>query len=132
MPGRMNVAAAGKVYPEATFVVDPTRVAAFRAVFGEREGVPPTFVTAAEFQVIPTIVDDPELALDFSRVLHGNQEYSFARPLREGESLTIRPRIESIRELGGNAFLVIATDLVDDAGEVVCSARATMIERVAG
>lgn len=125
----MNVAAAGKVYPEATFVVDPARVAAFRAVFGESEGVPPTFVTAAEFEVIPTIVDDPELALDFSRVLHGNQEYSFARTLREGETLTIRPRIESIRQLSGNAFLVIATDLVDDGGEVVCAARATMIER---
>jgi acyl dehydratase len=96
MPGRMNAAAAGKTYPETTFVVDP------------------------------------ELALDFTRVLHGNQEYSFTRPLRVGETLTIRPRIESIRELGGNAFLVIATDLVDDAGEVVCAARATMIERVAG
>jgi acyl dehydratase len=131
MPGRMNTAAAGKVYPEATFVVDPARVATFRAVFGETEGVPPTFVTAAEFEVIPTIVDDPELALDFSRVLHGNQEYSFARPLREGETLSIRPRIESIRELGRNAFLVIATDLVDGAGDVVCAARATMIERAA-
>jgi acyl-CoA thioesterase FadM len=132
MPGRMNAAAAGKTYPETTFVVDPAHVDAFRAVFGDSEGVPPTFATAAEFEVIPTIVDDPELALDFTRVLHGNQEYSFTRPLRVGETLTIRPRIESIRELGGNAFLVIATDLVDDAGEVVCAARATMIERVAG
>lgn len=128
----MNTSAAGKVYPESTFVVDPARVAAFRAVFGDGEGIPPTFVTAAEFEVIPTIAADPELALDFARVLHGNQEYSFVRPLREGETLTIRPRIESIRELGGNAFLVIATDLVDDAGEVVCAARATMIERAAG
>ena len=127
----MNVAAAGKVYPEAKFVVDPALVSAFRAVFDEREGVPPTFVTAAEFEVIPTIVDDPELALDFTRVLHGNQEYSFARPLREGETLTIRPRIESIREFGGSGFLVIATDLVDEGGEVVCAARATMIERAA-
>ena len=128
----MNAAAAGKTYPEATFVVDPPHVEAFRALFGDGEGVPPTFATAAEFQVIPMIVDDPELALDFIRVLHGDQEYSFARPLRVGETLTIRPRIESIRELGGNAFLVIASDLVDDAGEVVCAARATMIERAPG
>jgi N-terminal half of MaoC dehydratase len=132
MPGRMNVAAAGKVYPEVSFVVDPARVTAFRTVFAERQGVPPTFVTAAEFEVIPTIVDDPELALDFTRVLHGNQEYSFSRSLREGETLTVRPRIESIREFGGNAFLVIATDLVDEGGEVVCAARATMIERAPG
>jgi acyl dehydratase len=125
----MNAAVVGKTYPETTFTVDPDRVEAFRAVFDADEGVPPTFVTAAEFEVIPRIVDDPELDLDFTRVLHGNQEYAFRRPLRVGETLTVRSGIESIRELGGNGFLVIATALVDAGGEVVCTARATMIER---
>ena len=125
----MNAAVVGKKYPEATFTVDPDRVEAFRTVFDAAEGIPPTFVTAAEFEVIPRIVEDPELDLDFTRVLHGNQEYAYRRPLRPGETLIVRPRIESIRELGGNGFLVIATELVDDAGEVVCTARATMIER---
>jgi acyl dehydratase len=125
----MNAAVVGKTYPETTFTVDPDRVEAFGAVFDADEGVPPTFVTAAEFEVIPRIVDDPELDLDFTRVLHGNQEYAFRRPLRVGETLTVRSGIESIRELGGNGFLVIATALVDAGGEVVCTARATMIER---
>src|ERR687891_2347385 len=125
----MDAAAAGKVYPDAPFTVDPERVAAFRTVFGEVGGVPATFVTAAEFTVIPNVVADPEVGVDFSRVLHGNQEYEFRRPLREGETLTVRSRIDSIRVMGGNAFLVIATELRDPGGEVVCSARSTMIER---
>ena len=44
---------------------------------------------------------DPELALDFSRVVHGSQSYEYVRPLREGETLTVRSRIESVRERAG-------------------------------
>jgi acyl dehydratase len=125
----MNTAAAGKIYPDVPFTVDPERVRAFRALFHEPSGVPATFATAAEFTVIPDVVADPELDLDFSRVLHGSQEYQFLRPLEEGETLTIRSRIASIREMGGNGFLVLATDLVEPGGEVVCTARSTLIER---
>ena len=127
----MNPAAAGKVYPATTFTVDPQRVAAFRQIFEESEGVPVTFVTSAEFAVMPQIVADPELAVDFSRVLHGNQEYEFRRPLQEGETLEVRCRLGSIRVLGGNAFLVLVTELVEPGGDVVCTARSTLIERAA-
>ena len=125
----MNASAAGKVYPEIPFIVESERVRAFRAVFDEPSGVPATFATAAEFTIIPTVVADPELGLDFSRVLHGNQEYAFRRPLEEGERLVIRSRIESIREMGGNGFMVLVTELAEPGGEVVCVARSTMIER---
>jgi acetyl esterase/lipase len=128
----MNPAAAGKNYPEGSVTVDPARVAAFRSVVGEHHGVPPTFVTVAEFSMIPQIVADPDLDLDFSRVLHGNQEYAFSRPLEEGETLRIRCRLDSIRVLGANAFLVIVTELVGANGEIACTARSTMIERMRG
>ncbi len=125
----MNASVSGKTYPDAAFTVDPSRVEAFRSVFDERSGVPVTFVTAAEFAVFPEVVGDPELGLDLSRVLHGSQEYAFQRALRIGETLTVRTRIDSIRELGGNGFLTIATDLIGADGETVCTARSTMIER---
>ena len=125
----MNRSVAGKVYPEQRFVVDPDRVAAFRAVFEEPSGIPATFATAAEFAVMPEIVGDPELGLDFARVVHGSEEYSYRRPLQEGEHLTVRARIDAIRELGGNSFLTIVTELVGSDGEVACTAKATMIER---
>ena len=80
----MDPAVEGTEYPDVRFVVDPVRVAAFRAVFGWEGGVPPTFVTAAEFTVLPQILGDPNLGVDFSRVVHGSQEYRFERSLREG------------------------------------------------
>jgi hypothetical protein len=125
----MNAEAVGKVYPEVAFTVDPGRVAAFRDVFAQREGVPTTFVTAAEFTVIPGIMADPELGVDFTRVLHGSQEYEFRRPLREGETLSIRSKIESIRSLGGNWLLTLLTELIEPDGGVACTARSTLIER---
>lgn len=119
----------GKWYPDTPFVVEPERVAAFREVFGQSEGMPPTFIAAAEFAVMPTVIDDPELALDFPRVLHGAQEYELIRPAREGETLTVRAHLDSIKERGGTFFLVIAMDVFDAAGEAVARTRSTMIER---
>ena len=125
----VNPEAAGTTYPDVEFVVEPARVAAFREVFGQPSGVPPTFLTAAEFAVFPRVIADPALGLDFSRVLHGGQEYEVLRPLREGETLTIRMRIDSIRVRAGRGFLVIAMELFDEAGEPVARTRSTMIER---
>jgi hypothetical protein len=127
-PPPMNPAAEGTTYPDVAFVVEPARVAAFRAVFGLGEGVPPTFVTAAEFAVLPEILADPRLDVDFARVIHGGQSYAFERPLREGETLTVRVRIGSIRRKGGNDFLTIETELHGDDG-LVCTARSQMVER---
>jgi acyl dehydratase len=125
----MNPAAEGTVYPEVSFVVDPERVAAFRAVFGQSDGVPPTFVTAAEFAVFPQVLGDPNLGLDFTRVVHGSQDYAYERPLREGETVAVRARIDSIRAKGGNGFLTIVMELFDADGALVCTARSQMVER---
>jgi acyl dehydratase len=125
----MNPAAEGARYPDVTFVVDPERVAAFRDVFGQSDGVPPTFVTAAEFAVFPTVIGDPALDLDFTRVLHGAQEYVYERPLRVGETLTVQARIESIKQKGANGFLTVVMELRDADGALVCTSRSQMIER---
>jgi hypothetical protein len=125
----MNAAAEGSTYPPVFVTVDPERVAAFRALFGIEGGVPPTFATAAEFAALPQVLGDPALGLDFTRVVHGSQVYSYARPLREGESLEARARIESIRHRGGAGFLTVVIDLVDADGETVCVARSHLLER---
>jgi hypothetical protein len=125
----MNPAAQGTTFPEVSFTVDPQRVAAFRQAVGQPEGVPPTFATVAEFTVFPEVIGDPRLALDLSRVVHGSQEYVYARPFVEGETLNVRARIDSIRERAGAGFLTIVTEMRDTDGTVVCTARSVMVER---
>jgi acyl dehydratase len=126
----MNVALEGKVYPDAAFTVEPERVNVFRAAIGEQSDiVPPTFATVAEFTVMPVIMADAELGLDFTRVVHAEQEYEWHRRFRLGEVLTARSRIASIRQKAGNGFLTIETEVLDRDGGLVVLARANLIER---
>lgn len=126
----MNAAAEGKVYPAVTFEVASEHIARFAEVVGQvPPGVPPTFLTAAEFAVFPEVIADPELGLDFTRVVHGEQEYVLHRAPEPGETLTGRSRIASIRERGGHGFLTVEMQLRDAADLPVATARATMIER---
>jgi acyl dehydratase len=126
---RVNAAAEGKTYDQVAFEITEERVRAFQELFGGPPGVPPTILTAAEFTVFPQVIGDPELGLDFARVVHGTQEYVFHRPLRIGETLQVQPRIASIRHKGGNGFVVIETQMRGVDGAAAAVARSTMIER---
>ena len=125
----MNADTEGKVYPAVEVEVEPQRLADFRAVFAQTSGVPPTFVTTIEFLAFAQVAADPDLALDFSRVVHGAQEFDHRRPVREGETVTAAIRVDSVRGIGTNAFLVVITDIVDEDGSLVCVAKSTMVER---
>lgn len=130
----MNDAAVGKSYPPIPLVVDPDRVGRFAEVIDADgvPGVPPTFVTAWEFAIFPEIVDDPDLGLDFSRVLHGEQRYEWRRPLALGETLTVTAHVAQIRQRGPLGFCTIASLLRDAEGELVALGRCTFVERGAG
>jgi N-terminal half of MaoC dehydratase len=129
----VNTAIEGKVYPEARFEVEAEHVADFAAsIWQSVSGVPPTFLTVAEFGVFGPIMDDPELDLDFPRVVHSDQEYVWHRPLVVGETLIVGSRIASIRERGGHGFLTIEVSLSSEDGEPVATTLATLLERGSG
>ena len=128
----MNPSLEGKAYPAVPFEVEADAVRRFAAAVGDdRPGVPPTFVTVVEIAAAwGPVVGDPDLAIDFSRVVHAEQAYEFVRPLRVGDRLRAAATIESIRVKGAHGFLTIRTDLLDAAtGERVATARSTLLER---
>jgi hypothetical protein len=126
---RVNPAAEGTTYGPVSFEITEERVRAFLELFGGPPGVPPTILTAAEFSLLPQIIGDPELDLDFRRVVHGSQMYEYRRPLQVGESLTVEARIASIRQKGDNGFLTVEMTMRGADGAVSAIARSTMIER---
>lgn len=130
----MNPALEGKSYPPVRFVVEANHVRRFAAAIGEdAASVPPTFVTVPEILAgLARAVADPELGLNFSRVVHGGQEYEWRRPLRIGETLEVGSTIEDIRTKGGHWFLTLRTEMRDGAGGLVVVARSTLIERSEG
>jgi hypothetical protein len=75
----MNTALEGKIYEPVTLEIDAGFVARFASAVGDDgSSVPPTIVTAPEIVAgLDHLVADEDLGLDFSRVVHGDQEYEW-------------------------------------------------------
>lgn len=129
----MKRALAGKTYPPVDVSLDAERVAAFAKAIGHPgDDVPPTFVTAPELAAgLANVLSDRELGLDLSRVLHGEQEYEWGRPLVVGETITAEATIEDVRSKGGLRFLRLRTDVRDESGRTVAVGRSTLVVREA-
>lgn len=127
----MNPAIAGKTYPPVEFLLDAERIRAFATAIGHPTGdVPPTIVTVPEIAAgLANVLADPELGLDLSRVLHGEQEYEWSHPLIVGERVVAEATIEEIRSKAGLDILRLRTDLRDEAGRTVVVGRSTLIVR---
>jgi acyl dehydratase len=142
----LNQSLKGKTYQEIELEVDRDRVTQFALAVGEddprfleaeaarAEGFPdqvafPTFPTVVGILASAQIVVDPELGMDYSRVVHGEQSFEWRRPIVVGDSLRATPRIADVYAKGPNEFLVIEAEVRDADGEVVCVARSTLLSR---
>ena len=41
-------------------------------------------------------MEDPELGIDYSRVVHGEQRFAHTRPVRAGDALTVIVTLEKV------------------------------------
>jgi len=92
---------------------------------------PPTFAFAITFKAAGVVIRDPELGLDYSRVVHGDQKFAYTRPVRAGDRLTVTSTIEGIKSMVGNDFLDIRGDVHDASGEHVVTAWTKLVARAA-
>jgi acyl dehydratase len=90
---------------------------------------PPTFAMVISMHSNAQVEADPDLGLDFSMVVHGDQSFSYSRPLHAGDLVTATTTVESIKALGGTSMLVTSTDISTLEGEHVCTAKCTIVER---
>jgi acyl dehydratase len=92
---------------------------------------PPTFAFAITYKAAAVVVRDPELGLDYSRVVHGDQRFSYTRPVRAGDRLTVTSVIESVKSLAGNDIIDIRGEVHDEAGEHVVTTWMKLVARAA-
>ena len=90
---------------------------------------PPTFLIKMTFSLDPSVFIDPELGLNLSMVVHGEQEFRFERPVKVGDRLTGTPKITSIATKGRNEFMVIDAEVKTADGELVCTMGNTIVSR---
>ena len=90
---------------------------------------PPTFAIVVNAANAARVTHDPGLGVNYAMVVHGEQSFSHARPIRAGDVLVAQTTIESIRALGSMTTLTSVTDIRTTDGEHVCTARSTLVER---
>ncbi|PRX43899.1 acyl dehydratase [Prauserella shujinwangii] len=90
---------------------------------------PPTFLTIINLAAINAIVADPELGLDYSRMVHGDQSFTHHRPVHAGDRLRLTTHIDEIFARAGNDFLTVRADIATEDGEPVCTTRAQLVVR---
>ena len=91
---------------------------------------PPTFpILLALGDAGRVVIEDPELGLDYSRVVHGDQRFVYTRPIVAGDMLVTTPRIAAIRTMAGNDMLTWDAVITSIDGEDVCVASSMLVAR---
>jgi acyl dehydratase len=106
-----------------------TDVAAARALGYADIVAPPTFGIVLSMRASEAVIFDPDLGLDYSRVVHGEQRFSFTRPIVAGDELLVTTTIESIRSMGGNDLIMTRGDVSTPTGEAVLTTHSLLVAR---
>lgn len=93
---------------------------------------PPTFPFVLTFKASRRLIDDPELGIDYTRVVHGEQRFAYDRPIHAGDTLTVTVTLESVRSAGGHDMLTSRSDVETVDGEHVATAWSTLVVRGEG
>jgi acyl dehydratase len=75
------------------------------------------------------VTHDPDLGVNYAMVVHGEQSFTHHRPLHAGDVVVAQSTIEDIRQIGSMTTLTTVTEIRTTAGEHVCTARSTLVER---
>jgi acyl dehydratase len=90
---------------------------------------PPTFPIVVTMAANRSAVADPGLGLNYAMVVHGEQRFTYSRPLRAGDVVTAQSTISDIREVGSLTMLTTETEIKTLDGELVCTGYGTLVER---
>ena len=143
----LNPEFVGRVYPAGpSYLVGREKVREFAAAIGDERPLfhdpaaaaalgyadvvaPPTFAVILSMQASGAVIDDPELGLDYTRVVHGEQRFEYARPIVAGDELVVTVTIEAIRTMAGNDMITTRGDVATVAGEHVVTTTSLLVSR---
>jgi hypothetical protein len=77
---------------------------------------------------LQVILTDPEVGINWERVVHGDQKFQIHRPIVAGDVLSCDATIESYRVVAGNEFIGVKSDMRNGT-ELVCTNWITIVVR---
>jgi acyl dehydratase len=146
----LNPSYVGRTYPPPTsYLVGREKIREFATAIGATDPAyhdpaaaralgyadviaPPTFPVIPAVRARDPIIDDPELGLDYSRVVHGDQRFVYQRPVVAGDELLATTVIEEIMNRGGHDFFTTRTEIASVTGEPVVTVWCKLVIRGEG
>lgn len=143
----LNRATVGKEYDAGpAFDVSRQKIREFAAAIGDESPLyadvelargagypdvpaPPTFGSVISLEMGQGPRRDPEVGLDYGRVVHGEQRIEQSRPICAGETISGAVSIRDIREAGANEVIEILCVLSNQDGEEICRVTSVLISR---
>ena len=104
-------------------------VAAARAAGYSDLVAPPTFPVVLQEFTLQQLLSEPDAGIDFSRVVHGDQRFTYSRPVVAGDELTATLTVASVKTLGPHAMVTAESVMVDAGGAHVVTATSTLVVR---
>jgi acyl dehydratase len=104
--------------------VETARAAGFADVVA-----PPMFASVYAGRAVFPLVLDPEVGIDFSRMVHGGQEFTWHRPVVAGDEITTEAEFTGKAKKGELNVFTFTSRSVNQDGALVCEGTWTNIVR---
>ena len=127
----INPDSVGRTFTGADLVtVTQSEIDNFAAVIGENDTsvAPPTFSIRISLSQYENILTQPEIGVDWTRLVHGDQKFEIFRPIIAGDVLRCSATIETLRVAAGNEIISVRSDLHNES-ELVVSSWSTLVVR---
>ena len=90
---------------------------------------PPMFAAVYCGPAVGPAILDPEVGIDFARMVHGAQAFTWHEPVVAGDEITTEAALDEKAERGGLQFFVFRTVSTNQNGETVSEGKWTNIVR---
>jgi acyl dehydratase len=90
---------------------------------------PPTFPVVVQELTLAQLLAEPDANIDFTRVVHGDQRFTFSRDIVAGDELTATLSVTSVKTLGGHSMVTSESVMTDATGAHVVTAISTLVVR---
>jgi acyl dehydratase len=122
-----------KIREFADAINDPNPAYRDRAVaqeLGYRDVIaPPTFPIILTLPAGHQFLFDPEVGIDYGRVVHGEQRFVHERPIHAGDELQVVVTIDAIRVAAGNDLVTMRSEVRTSEDELVVTAFGVVVVR---
>jgi acyl dehydratase len=134
----VSTEAIGKTYPAVTYAVGREKIREYAWAVGETNPLyvdvdaaraagyadvvaPPMFAVVYAGRALPSALFDPDVGIDFARMLHAGQEFEWGPLVVAGDEISTVISVRDISERGGMGFYELVTESRNHRDEMVCT-----------